>query len=89
MMIELANKYHKFTMDLDTGECFGDVPNEDTDIIVGDFRTKYTIENHKNPDICELIDINNIKSAKVDRLMVEPSPPIDYVFAWVYTRSSR
>ena len=44
MMIELANKNHKFTMDLDTGACFGDVPNEDTDIIVGDFRTKYTFD---------------------------------------------
>jgi hypothetical protein len=44
MVIELANKNHKFTMDLETGECFGDVPTEDTDIIVGDPRTKYTFD---------------------------------------------
>lgn len=44
MMVELANKNHRFTMDLGTGKMFGDVPSEDTDIIVRDFPNKYTFD---------------------------------------------
>ena len=35
------------------------------------------IENYKNPDVYELIDINDIRSAKVDYLITEPNQPTD------------
>ena len=35
------------------------------------------IENYKNPDVYELIDVANIKSAKVDSLITEPNQPTD------------
>jgi hypothetical protein len=35
------------------------------------------IENYKKPDVCELIDINDIRSVKVDSLITEPNQPTD------------
>lgn len=35
------------------------------------------IENHRNPKVCELVDVNDIKSVKVDFLIPEPTSPIN------------
>ena len=46
------------------------------------------IVNHRNSTVCELVDVNDIKSVKVDLLIPEPTPPInpddDVLIDWSY-----